>query len=83
MTRDAAIALACAVADAGYSCSVAIGVHPKMMPVEHCSVSVHALRLDASALRRLLEVGDRHRVELAFGAGNGGISFVAAREETP
>jgi predicted metal-dependent TIM-barrel fold hydrolase len=64
MTRDEAFSLASDVADAGFSCSVAIGVHPKMTPREHCSVSVHAMRFEAVALQALIEIGTSHNLGL-------------------
>lgn len=64
MTRDDAFVLAGEVADAGFSCSVQIGVHERMMPRESASVHVHAMRFEAVKLQELMEIGARHSLEL-------------------
>lgn len=64
MTRDDAFALAGEVADLGFGCSVAIGVHPDMTPREQCSVHVHALRFEHVKLRDLIDLADQRGLEL-------------------
>lgn len=63
MTRQAAHALQDALAEAGFSSTCAVGVHPAMAPREHASVTVPALRLPLSAMQRLDTIASEHRVE--------------------
>jgi hypothetical protein len=70
MTRDTAYELANQLVDAGFSTTIAIGVHPKHLPRESCTVQCQSLGFDADELEQLLTIARRNglRIHLINGS---------------